>query len=460
MSISMQVLLLAGTRGSRMPPLATPSPKCMLPIANRPMLFYSLFSIARAVDYVLVVTSAQHADAVREYCQNVFPEDPLVRALRRPALTVDVLETDPDAGTAELLAQLNLQPADVLVMSADYVGDIDLAALADRHREKGVAATVAFVEKETNTDTDSAAKGKKGGKKKPKGAVEGFDVEGYALLNQADNRLLAVFSKADLEAGSLRAAAPLVNRYPSISVRSNLSDPHIYILNFSLVQQLLFKYSKISSLKYDLIPYLARRQHTLSDEVADWELGLRDVSVVADVITGVYAKRANTVDSFKRANLAIAGGLLDAFLNPNKEQADKDVPAKKNKEKKSEKVSVFETEGERCNVSTDSAVGPGVSAGDRVSIKKSVIGAGCQIASNVKVNGCVVLDNVTLEEGANLAGCVVCEGASIGGGATLKNCNVASHFVLEGGTEGTDRDFTTAHQHEEDTSIAQAFEFI
>lgn len=460
MSASIQVVLLAGTRGSRMPTLSsTTSPKCLLPISNRPMLFYSLFSIARSFDYALVITSPQHGPAVRHYCQEVFPADPQVVALARPPLSLDVVERDPEAGTAELLAEVILHARDVLVISADYVGDVDLNAVVHRHKQRDVAATVAFVERDKPVK-EPAAKGKKTGKKKGKSPASAFDIEGYVLLNENDATLLAVLSNADLDGGMLHAPAPVVQRYPNILVRSDLADPHIYVLNFELVQQLLFKYSRISSIKFDLVPYLARRQGTLSDEVKDWEMGLRDVHVVADIIQDAYARRTNTVDAFKRANLEIAAGALDHFLNPEKEDVVVEKPATKKKDKKAAKVGVFETEGERVNVSADSVVGAGVSAGDRVSVKKSVIGKNCHIAANVKVNGCIILDDVTLEEGVNLAACVVCAGARIGSGTVLKNCSVESGFQVQEGTEGADRDFLKVQDNEEDTSIAQAFEFI
>lgn len=302
-------------------------------------------------------------------------------------------------------------------------------------------------------------------KKAPKTDASEFSVENYVLLSGGDERLLGLFSNADISGGSLTLRAPLMQRYSSIRLRSDLVDPHIYVFNTAIVQRLLNMYLNISSVKYDLIPYLARRQHTLTRDAAayDWTVPMDEIAVFATVLkSDTFAKRANTVAGFRAANVDVASGSLEAYLKQSKE-GDADagnagLSGKKKGKKPSPKVSPFESEGERVSVTPDSLVGPRVSAGDRASVKKSVIGADCSIASNVKVNGCVVLSNVTLEEGVNMAGCIVCEDAVIGKNSVLKDCRVSRNVTVEAETEGQERDFTQLHPVD-DASVDLGFEF-
>lgn len=475
---STHVVLLAGGTGSRMPPLVSAtSPKCLLTLANRPMIFYSLFSLTlSSFPRVTIVVSASFLDPIRVYCQSAFPNDPLVAALGLPLPMLDFVTREEEDGTADVIRNLDfirgmdIENDDLMVLSSDYVGNVDFAAVLARHRVAKASATVALLSAckkptEHTSDIGKQAKGKKAPKKKPsKPDSSGFSVEGYALLNEGDDRLLALFSKADVSHGSVTLRPALVQRYSSIRLRSDLIDPHIYVFNVAVLQRLLRTYANISSVKYDLVPYLARRQHTLSAVSHEWNVPLDDIAVFATVLKeGTFAKRANTVPGFHAANMDIATGALENYLLSAKDgdaEAENAQPAAKKKGKKTTpKVSPFESEGERVNVSPDSLVGPGVTAGDRASVKKSVIGASCRIASNVKVNGCVVLSDATLEEGVNLAGCIVCEGAVIGKGATLKDCRVAAGVTVDPETEGKDRDFTRT-QPGVDETLDQGFEFF
>lgn len=463
---SVQAVVLAAGHGSRMPPLvSTRSPKALLTISNRPMLFYTLFSLYHAsINNVTVIVERHFREEILHYVKNDFPDDPAVVALGLPPLSIAIHERATDAGTADALRELNLTANDVLVLSCDTITDAPLDAFVYAHRRTNAVCTVAFVSTddaagspneaqstESDTHTGKQTKGGKGNKaskapksSKPSGLSTRADI--FALLS-AQNRLLTVLHPVDLSSSTLPISANLIKRYGRLSVRTDMYDVHMYAFHTSTLKHVLKHCSAATSIKYDIVPYMARRQHTLA-RVANqhrWPLPADNFVVAADIWnSSVFARRANTVDGFRNANFDVSSGKIAHWLGDSEPTTGK--KGKKSEGKKS-LATVFVSAGDKASVTPDSVIGAGVSVGDRTSVKKSIVGDRCHMGNNVKINGCVILEGVTLEDGVNLSGCVICEKASVGKNCILKDCQIARKGRVRENTEASNRDFgNEAHE--------------
>lgn len=131
----MKAFLLAAGVGSRLRPITDVTPKCMLPIGDRPLLDRWLDAFGRAgVDEVLV--NLHHLPDV--VCRHIAGRagPPAVRTFFEPELLGS-------AGT--LLANRDWTQDDDLFLAcyADNLTDFDLRSLIDAHREHGPVATLA-----------------------------------------------------------------------------------------------------------------------------------------------------------------------------------------------------------------------------------------------------------------------------------------------------------------------------
>lgn len=263
----------------------------------------------------------------------------------------------------------------------------------------------------------------------------------------------------DLQASSVYIRQTLIRRYDHLSFVSDVQDPHVYCFHSEALRHVLAHCPAISSVKYDLIPYVARRQHTLwrVGDRASWTLPPTDDFIVSmyRLPLSTYSTRANTVASFRSANIDLAAGQLSSWLTvtdlskSSQHHQQQQQPNKKEKKKQKPPIP-FSPVGERVSVTPDCIVAPGCSAGDRTSVKKSVIGKNCVLGSNVKLNGCVLLSNVTVKDGANLTATVVCDHAVIGPSCVLKECRVAADTTVDDETEATETGFGG---EEENTAI-------
>ena len=127
----MKAFLLAAGLGTRLRPLTATTPKCLLPIGDRPLLDIWLDALAKVgVDEVLI--NLHHlADQVRAHVAH----RPGVRLFEEPRLLGS-------AGT--LLANRDWITGDdmFLAINADNLTDFDLGLLVDAHRRGGAIATL------------------------------------------------------------------------------------------------------------------------------------------------------------------------------------------------------------------------------------------------------------------------------------------------------------------------------
>lgn len=437
--LSVRAVVLAGGHGSRMHPIVSADrPKPLLPVANRPMLFFSLFSLYRAnITQVTVIVDPLFHASVSHYVHEEFPKDPALSEFKQhPSLNIDVHSRSNSAETADSLRELDIAENDVFILSSDSVSNIHLSSVLDHHRSSNSACTVVLTQAAIPGTTSKSE------------SSSDYKPQLHALINDSE-RLLAMIHPTDLQSSTAPIRHSLIQRYDYLSFLSDVQDPHVYCFHSSALYHVLEHCPAISSVKFDLIPYVARRQHTLS-RVADhdsWSVPI-DEFVVRTYLepSTTYSERVNTVESFESTNIGLSSGKLSSWLKPtvdveHSDQGTLSQKQSKKKEKKPRPPVPFSPAGERVTVSLDSVVGTGCSAGDRTSVKKSIIGTNCVLGTNVKLNGCVVLSNVHIEDGANLTSTVICDNSVIKASCTLKNCRVAANTTVQNSTKATDRGF-------------------
>jgi translation initiation factor eIF-2B subunit gamma len=458
-------IILAGGAGRGLAPLpCTTCCKPLLPVRGEPMLHYALRAALRAGAWrVTVVAPPGHVEDVSacvRACKDGTSRktDQVAGAAPRVAVVAVAGEEGVDSADAlrAVIGQRSMgedvageNAPHTLVIPGDLVTNADLEAVVRAHFESRASCTVALAH----------ASGVPGPK---------FTPQVHTIIDPSGSRLLGIVEDEELERAILRVRMPLLQRFPELAVRADLEDSHIYIFAPWVVQRLLPTLPQISSVKLDLIPYLARRQFSLARQahLGAWESELPqgaagDVKVALHVLPEkTYIHRTNTVRTYLSTSLDVATGILDQSTTGDAAGGDgSGVAPAHGKEKKKGKpakggASPFDTVGERVNVSVDSYVGMRSSAGDRTTVKKSCVGGSVSLGAGVKVNGTVILDDVVVNDGASLAGCVVGAGAVIGKGCTLKDCRVAFGVLVEDDTHAVGEDMTGVR-----SAIMDDFEF-
>jgi histidinol-phosphate phosphatase family protein len=131
MATEAKAIILAGGLGTRLRPLTDTLPKCLVPIAGRPLLDYWVDALAGAGVRQARVNNHAHADQVRAYVEAVMASG---RLQFGESYEPELLGS---AGTIAANADLADGADVVVIIYADNLSDVDLGRMIAFHRSHG-----------------------------------------------------------------------------------------------------------------------------------------------------------------------------------------------------------------------------------------------------------------------------------------------------------------------------------
>ncbi len=138
----MQALILAGGKGTRLRPLTLHTPKPIVPIANRPFIYYQL-------DLLKPLNSEGAMDVILSLS---YQPRKIEEALNPDALGgmrfVPIVEAQPLGTAGAIKNAQSFVNGTLIVFNGDVLTDIDLRPVLARHRQRKAAATLVLVDVE------------------------------------------------------------------------------------------------------------------------------------------------------------------------------------------------------------------------------------------------------------------------------------------------------------------------
>nr|CCA27544.1 translation initiation factor eIF2B subunit gamma pu [Albugo laibachii Nc14] len=225
-----QAIILAGGSGIRLYPLTDAQPKCLLPVNEKPLLWYQLQLLENArFDHVLIVTAAEMVPPIQKFltCDYV------------GAIKTEICQVESGLETVEALRAIsNRIDRDFIVITGDLITDATLHHLADIHRIKNATVTI-MCQSQTHKN------------RREKDMVD--------CIGLSNEHRVIFHSQAIHLTEQLRITKTLLKRAPQINLHTNLYDAHVYIFTYGVLRVLMAK-KELQSIKSDLIPFLIRAQ--------------------------------------------------------------------------------------------------------------------------------------------------------------------------------------------------------
>ncbi|ESN98545.1 hypothetical protein HELRODRAFT_177025 [Helobdella robusta] len=246
-------IIMAGGKGSQLIQMTSDIPKSLLPIANKPMIYYPIkwletsgFEEVKIVTTKLILTKLQ--DGLKDY----FLEG---KGIKLDYVVLPDHDESEDLGTVDAIKfMLQDIKMDVIVVSCDFICDENfcLRRLDQVHKSKN--ASISMLLSSPPNLTDVPVPVPESNRSVDRDFV-GFDKTNRIVFLSPESYLE---DKIELRMTKLRAV-------PHIELRSNLVDCHLYIISRPFLN--LVDFVKSFSLSSDFIPWLAGQSVEASSSV-------------------------------------------------------------------------------------------------------------------------------------------------------------------------------------------------
>jgi NDP-mannose synthase len=133
-----RAVVLAGGQGTRLRPYTAVLPKPLMPVGDRPVLDIVVRQLKRDGFEHITIATGYLAELIETF----------FRDGENYGVAIDYYRESEPLGTVGALGLIDGLDDDFLVMNGDTLTDMDYAALLERHRQSGAAATIATTTRE------------------------------------------------------------------------------------------------------------------------------------------------------------------------------------------------------------------------------------------------------------------------------------------------------------------------
>ncbi|XP_047337894.1 translation initiation factor eIF-2B subunit epsilon [Impatiens glandulifera] len=393
----LQAILLADSFAQKFRPITLERPKVLLPLANVPMIDYTLAWLESAgVEEVFIFVCA-HSKQVIDYVNSTW--------LGESNFSIKTIESHNciSAGDAlRLIYERNVIHGDFILISGDTVSNMSLAEAVEEHKERK--------KKDSNAVMTMVIK-----RSKPSPITHqsrlGTD-ELFMAIDPDSKQLLYYEDKANHLKGILTLDKMLLSDNVSISFHNDKQDCYIDICS-----------PEVLSLFTDNFDYQHLRRHFLKGLLMDDIMGYK---IYVHEIHSSYAAR---IDNFRSYD-TISKDIIQRWTYPFVPDVFGSSSTKHDRQGVYRASGVLQSRS--AQIGPFALVGSDTTIGDKTKIYNSVVGEGCNIGSDVSIDGCYIWDNVTIENGCKLSHAIVCDGVTMKSGAVLEPGVVLSFNVVVG----------------------------
>ncbi|EOY10659.1 Trimeric LpxA-like enzyme isoform 1 [Theobroma cacao] len=395
----LQAILLADSFTTKFRPITLERPKVLLPLANIPMIDYTLAWLESAGVEEVFVFCCAHSKQVIDYLESSDWSS-------QPNFLVATIESHNSisAGDAlRLIYERHVIHGDFVLISGDTVSNMSLTQALQEHKERR--------KKDANAIMTMVVK-----QSKPSPITQqsrlGTD-ELFMAINPDTKQLLCYEDKAEYSKGFISLDKTLIADNPSTVLHNDKQDCYIDICS-----------EEVLSLFTDNFDYQHLRRHFVKGLLVDDIMGYK---IFTHEIHSSYAARIDNFRSYDTISKDIIQRWTYPFV-PDVLCGNSAIRVERRGTYRASEITLSRS----AQIGPFIVIGQGTEIGNDTKISHSVIGEGCTIGSNVTIEGSYIWNNVTIEDGCELRHAIVCDGVTMKSGAVLEPGVVLSFKVVVG----------------------------
>lgn len=397
-----QAIVLTDSFETRFMPLTSVLPRCLLPLANVPLIEYTLEFLANAGVNEVYLMCSSHADQIQQYIEKSKWSS---KSSPFKISTIMSLESRSVGDAMRDLDNRGLISGDFLLVSGDVVTNIDFDKAMNAHKQRKLmdkdhivtmVLTPASPLHRTRSQVDPATfiLDKETGKCVYYQAIP--PVDGKRSSINIDTELLEDISD------------DMVIRNDLIDCHVDICSPHvpqIFQENFD------YQYLRSDFVKGVLTSDLLKK------------------TIYAYITDGSeYAARVESWATYDAVSQDVLARWCYPLVPDSNLLESNSYSYEFNHIYKEDKVILAQS----CKIGNCTSIGANSSVGEGTSIKKSVIGRNCQIGNNVTIKSSYVWDNAIIKDNSVVEHSIIAGKAEIGKRVTLSPGSVIGYNVVIG----------------------------
>ncbi|KAF1985380.1 hypothetical protein K402DRAFT_413249 [Aulographum hederae CBS 113979] len=412
----LQAVILADPFETRFRPFTLERPRCLLPLANIPLIEYTFEFLANAGVEEVYIYCGAHQDQVEDYIKNQCTKTKIAPSAEAdgsenlskwaspssPFSHVEIIRSTSDTvGDAmRALDQRNILVNDFILVYGDVVSNFPLEGALAAHRARKAAdkhAVMTVVLREAGVAHRSKAQG----------------TSPVFVIDPSKNRCLHYdHILPGQESRYVNLDAELLSEHPEIEVRTDLIDCGIDICTPDSLAQWTEHFD-----------YEAPRRNYLKGVLEDYELN--GLTIHTHIISDHYAARVRNFQAYD----SISKDILSRWTYP----LCPDSNLLQGQTYQLQKGNMYKEDGvilaRSCTVGRKTVIGKDTSVGDGSVITNSIIGRRCQIGKNVTIDGAYIWEDTVIGDGSTVTQAIVAAEAQIGKRCTIEPGALLSYGV-------------------------------
>ncbi|KAI1636133.1 nucleotide-diphospho-sugar transferase [Biscogniauxia mediterranea] len=386
----LQAVVIADSFQTRFQPFSLEKPRCLLPLANTPIIEYTLeFLAMNGVQEVFIYCGAHHEQIERYIHDSRW--SPIARSC--PFSTLEFIRVADARSIGDFLRDLdkrNIIEGDFVLVHGDLVANIPLDRALAAHRAR----------REENRDSCMTMVLREAGEGEHHTKAQA--ITPVFVVDPKKNRCLHYEEMHPFQTERYVDLDPTVLENAEAEAHTDLVDAQIDICT-----------PDVLALWSESFDYELPRANFLYGVLKDWELNGKMIHT--EIVDQGYCARAANLQMYD----AISKDMLRGWTYPftpdcnllkgqTYQHRDEDVYQE-------DEVSIAEdSEVADCVLGRDTHVGP------NSLIRNSFIGRNCKIGSNVQITDSYIWDDVIIEDGAVVKHSIIADMGAIGKGAVVQ----------------------------------------
>ncbi|KAF2735394.1 translation initiation factor-like protein eif-2b epsilon subunit [Polyplosphaeria fusca] len=416
----LQAVVLADAFETRFSPFTLERPRCLLPLANIPLIEYTFEFLANAGVEDVYVYCGAHREQLEEYIS----QSKWASQVSSPFSKMELIQsTSHSIGDAMRdLDTRALLVGDFLIVYGDVVSNLPLESALNAHRarrQKDKNAIMTMVLREAGTRHRTKAQ----------------STNPVFVVDPTKDRCLHFEQMPNKEQTHFLSLDPtLLSDHQELEIRQDLIDCGIDICT-----------PDVLALWSDNFDFQAPRKGFLHSVLKDYELNGKTIHT--HIVNDHYAARVRNLHTYD----SVSQDIVARWAYP----LCPDSNLLRGQSFRLQKGNIYKEDGvvlaRDCIIRSKTVIGRGTSVGDGTVISNSIIGRHCHIGRDVTIDGAYIWDHASIGDGCKVEKAIIASEASISRRCRIEAGALISYgvHVSEGQTISGENRITRAKRKRE-----------